>query len=263
MTHVVLAWIDPGQVSSRFAASLAYLLQYDAEHEGYLLGAGGTINLQTGPRIAEARCQVVDRFGDKQFAGADWLLMLDSDMVFDEDLLARLMAEADAQEVPILGGLCFAGGRSGTIYPTIYEEGVTDGHVWVTPVKEYPENTLIKCGGTGGACLLVHRQVFAAMQRPYPDGYGTLADGRRNPYPWFVEGLVGPNGEPYGEDIAFCRKARQLGIPVHVHTGVKLGHMKTFELTEDEWHKHRATKAMTNGARAERRRAARALAKTG
>jgi hypothetical protein len=263
MPNVVLSWIDPGTVPSRFAASLAYLLQHDAEHEGYLLGAGGTINLQSGPRIAEARCQVVDHFGKPEYAGADWLLMLDSDMTFEPDLLVRLLAVADPEEVPVLGGLCFAGGRSGRMYPTLYKEGVTDeGHIWVEPVDNYPPNALVKVGGTGGACLLIHRQVLAAMKRPYPDGFGTMADGRYNPYPWFVEGLVGPNGEPYGEDIAFCLKCRQLGIPVHVHTGIQLGHVKAFELNEDEWRRHTVEKATTNGAtRQQRRQAARQRAK--
>jgi hypothetical protein len=89
---------------------------------------------------------------------------------------------------------------------------------------------------TGGACILIHRQVFAAMRRPYPKGFGTLADGvTPNQYPWFSEGLVGPKGQPLGEDVAFCRKARLLGIPVHVHTGITTGHMKSFEITEDRY----------------------------
>jgi len=172
------------------------------------------------------------------------------------------MEIADPATVPILGGLCFAGGRSGRIYPTIFKEGVTEeGHIWTEPVDEYPEDALVKVGGTGAACLLMHRSALAAMKRPYPDGFGTLADGRRNPYPWFTEGLIGPNGEPYGEDIAFCRKARQLGIPVHVHTSIKLGHMKTFEINEEEYHRYLASKARSNGTRAERRRAQRAALK--
>ena len=257
MSHVVLAWIDPGTVSSRFASSLAYLLQHDAENHGYLLGAGGTINLQTGPRIAEARCQVVDHFGFDQYAFAEWLLMIDSDMVFPEDLLDRLMEVADPETCPVLGGLCFAGGRSGKMYPTIYKLDQSDGHPWVQPVEDYPENKLLKVGATGAACLLIHRQVLAAMKRPYPKGFGTLADGRYNPYPWFTEGLIGKDGEPYGEDIAFCLKAFHLGIPVHVHTGIQLGHVKSFILDEQEWRDHKAKKAMTVGTRVERRRAAR------
>lgn len=261
MTHVVLAWIDPGTVSSRFAASLAFLLQHDAEGPGYLCGAGGTINLQTGPRIAEARCQVVDHFGAPKYKDAEWLLMIDSDMVFEEDLLDRLLEVADPETCPILGGLCFAGGRSGRMYPTLYKLDQTDGHPWVQPVDDYPEDALVKVGATGAACLLVHRQVFAAMKRPWPKGFGTLSDGRTNPYPWFVEGLIGKDGEPYGEDIAFCLKAFQLGIPIHVHTGIKLGHQKSFVLDEEEWHRHKADKIKVEGTRAERRRQAREHAK--
>lgn len=262
MSHVVLAWMSAGSNVSRFTSSLFYLGQHDAETDGYLTGAGGTIHLETGPRVAEARSQIVDHFGEEKFAEADWLLMLDSDMTFDHDLLSNLMMVADPETIPILGGLCFAGGRSGKMYPTIYREGITDeGHIWVEPVDDYPENTLVKCGATGGACMLVHRSVFAAMKRPWPKGFGTLEDGRRNPYPWFVEGLIGPNGEPYGEDVAFCLKARQLQIPVHVHTGIKLGHMKSFELNVEEWKRYKGDKATTVGTRQQRRQAARQAAK--
>ena len=43
--------------------------------------------------------------------------------------------------------------------------------------------------------------------------------------PWFAEGTV-YKGMSFGEDTAFCIRAMSVGIPIHVHTGAKIGHVK-------------------------------------
>jgi hypothetical protein len=265
MTGVVVSYLFPLDVSGRFCDSLTRLIRHDAQGPGYVVNTfGGLIATQTGPRVAEARSQVCDQFLGN-YPGSDWLLMLDSDMTFDPDLVEQLVAHAHPERVPILGGLCFAGGRSHRMFPTIYREVESEDGVTVAPVMDYPRDRLLKVGATGGACLLIHRQVLVAMAHPYPKGFGTLADGRKNPYPWFVEGLTGARGEPLGEDVSFCRKARMLGIPTHVHTGIKLGHVKAFELDEAEFDRYVAEGGTFEGiptkTRAERRRAARELAR--
>lgn len=261
MTAVVIAWISPGQIDHQFMDSVIGLIHYDSGSNRYITRPeGGTISMISSPRIAEARSQVVERFATG-FPEADWLLMVDADMTFGHDLLERMLEHADPEKVPVLGGLCFGGGRGTKIFPTVYEEIEVDGKLTLSPTPDYPRDALVKVGGTGAACMLVHRQVFAAMARPWPKGFGTHQDGTPNPYPWFVEGLSGPDGAQYGEDIAFCKRARMLGIPIHVHTGIKLGHMKRYELTEavfDEWLAGQGKKPPVLSAgpnRAERRRA--------
>lgn len=232
-TSVVIGYLHTDEVAAEFCASLHGLLQHDARHHGYVSGpgaAGGIIDIRSGPRVAEGRTQMVEHFlTSPQYDAAEWLLMLDSDMAFDADLLDRLMTVASFPEVPIVGGLAIAGRHYGQQWPTIYEM-YEEGETWgVKPidVTRVPEDALVKCGGTGAACLLVHRQAYMGMAVRFHQ----LADGRLNPYPWFVEGLTDPNGAPLGEDIAFCRKATICGIPIHVHTGVLLGHMKSAPMT--------------------------------
>lgn len=261
---VVVAWISPGEVSSWFCYSLADMLRYDAQGPRHISGPdGGITALRSGPRVAEARNQVVDAFA-RLHPNAEWLLMVDSDMTFEPDFLEKMLAVADPKEVPILGALAFAqGDNDSPPYPTIYREiPAENGYVHVGPVREYPPDRLVKCGATGAAGLLIHRGVLAAMQQPWPKGFGTREDGTENPYPWFSEGLASPDGRQLGEDIAFCRRAVHMGIPIHVHTGIKMGHMKTFELDEAYYLDARARAAGKNGTtRAEARRAARELAK--
>lgn len=236
---VAVATLTARDVPLEFLQSWGDMLQHDASRGRHLCDGGGRILMSSGPRIAEARSQIVDVFfGDPVIKdSASWLLMIDSDMVFGPDLVERLLAIADAKERPIVGGLCFAGGRDHDPYPTIYKETLTAGSNGeefpaIEPIRDYPDDTLCKVGATGAACLMVHRQVFVAMSHPYPKGFGTMPDGRKNPYPWFAENHVAPNEEPIGEDIIFCRRAAQLGIPIHVHTGIKLGHVKSYVLDE-------------------------------
>jgi hypothetical protein len=114
----------------------------------------------------------------------------------------------------------------------------------------------------------VHRQVFAVMKKHF----GTLPDGSPNGSPWFAEGITGLKGEGWGEDTVFCLRANALGIPVHVHTGIKVGHVKEVIIDEVFYDNRREAVRQdklwkgvaSNGhtTRSERRRAARERQRT-
>jgi hypothetical protein len=206
---------------------------YDQAHQGYLDRAkgGGRISMQTSPRIAEARSQVVDSYL-KEFPDADWLWWTDTDATFEPDVLERLMGVASYPERPIVGALAFAGGRSSNMYPTLYGREDTDAGVVITrPEVDYPRDALIKVAGTGCHCVLVHKQVFRGLAKAFE----RLDNGQPNPYPWYAEGHVDAQGHPIGEDMIFCQRAAALGIDTWVHTGIKTGHVKQAILDESMW----------------------------
>jgi hypothetical protein len=270
---VCLAWIDGGTVSGWFMWSAMNMLTLDGRLSQHITGEkGDQIHIQSSPRIHEARNQVVDEFARLE-QQPEWLLMLDSDMTFEPDLLERMMRVADPVRVPILGGLCFGGGRVNDPFPTLYklleEEEGERSYYSLDKVHDYPRDALVSVGATGAACLLIHRQVFAVMKT----AYGSLPDGSPNPSPWFAEGITGLKGEGWGEDTVFCLRAQSLRIPVHVHTGIKLGHVKENIIDEAYYDRHREVRrqndlwatAVGNGStpklsRAERRRRAREAA---
>jgi hypothetical protein len=235
---VVFSTLSPGEVSAWFTESVAATLFHDGAKplgsRRIITPHGGTIFNVSGPRIAEARTQIVEQFlTAESFKGAGWLLMVDSDMVWRPEALDLLFESADAVERPIVGGLCFAGQSPATMYPTIYRFDRDDeGRITLDKEADYPRDQLVKVGATGGAFLLVHRTVFLRMSQPHPKGFGTMPDGALNSYPWFVEGHVDKHGRPFGEDIAFCMRANALGIPVHVDTRAKVSHHKSVFLDE-------------------------------
>lgn len=216
---VCLGWCDPGEVSGDFAASVLQTQMADER-------LGAFIRYEGGPRVAESRNTIVDRFlFSDATKGFDWLWMVDADMSWTPADFAQLLASADKDERPIVGGLCFAAGK-GDVYPTLYRLTADQE---VEPVRDYGPG-LNKVDATGAAFLLMHWSVLARMG----EAFAELPNGVQNPYRWFVEGMASKTGKPMGEDIAFAIKANSLDIPIYVDARVKVGHRKAKTYTESD-----------------------------
>jgi hypothetical protein len=183
-------------------------------------GAGG---------VPEGRNELVGEFLK---GPAQWLFMIDADMGFEPHTLEALLAFADKDDRPIIGGLAFAqregfpDGKNGfrcfprpTILDWIEHE---DGHHRFTGRAHYPVNTLVQCGATGGAIVLIHRRVLEEVQERYGDA-------------WFDQ-IPDPAGKgKMGEDISFFVRTQSLGIPLFVHTGIRTTHYKHLWLAEEDF----------------------------
>jgi hypothetical protein len=159
---------------------------------------------------------------------AEWLLMVDADMTFDEnavrDILAGVRNESGKVMTPVVGGLCFGGGH-GMIFPTMYrivEPESNHGNA-ISIVSDYADGELVEVDATGAAFLLIHRGVLEHLARVHEE-----------PLPWFAPGVY--KEMEYGEDWTFCMRVRKLGYPIFVNTSVKVGHMKEVELNEQMYH---------------------------
>jgi GT2 family glycosyltransferase len=188
--------------------------------------------MQSSPRIAEARTQIVNLFLNQAvFTDAEWLLTIDADMEWEPDAVEHLFKHADPVKAPIVGGLCFAGMSPDRCYPTLYKMEQDDDGIALSNIDFIPDAELIKVGATGAAFVLIHRKVLLSMAK----AYGTLPNGRPNPYPYYAEGHVDRNGRAMGEDIVFCIRAQALGFPVHVAPAAEVGHFKNITLTREVW----------------------------
>lgn len=213
---VVVGFLHPGMVSAYFTTSLVQMLLFD---QGTSRNIVGMLQEWSSANVSAARNEIVRRFLEHH-TQAEWLLFIDSDMQWDHDALDQMLAVADPQAAPIVGGLCFGAIRD-QLFPTIYVlTPTTDGGLTTTRVGDYPRDTLVPCDATGAAFLLIHRGVLDAMR-----------DRAFNPtFPWFQETELG--GLPAGEDLTFCLRARGMGVPIHVDTRVKVGHHKSTLYTE-------------------------------
>jgi hypothetical protein len=229
---VCVGYISPGAVDTQFCGSLVATLMHDAATDRHLIG-GGHINLESGPRIVEARTQVVDAFvRSPVLQHCNWLWLIDADMSWEAEALHQLVTVAHDTEADVVGGLCFAGGHSERMYPTIYR-ATTDAEGWsgVEPVTDYPRDAPITVAATGAAFLLVSRRLLLHMLAAFGKHPET---GALNAHPWFVEG-TNPAGHTFGEDVAFCQRARALGAKVVVDPRIKVDHYKRRPLNEALW----------------------------
>lgn len=231
---VVIGYCRPDHVDGCFGDWIWHVMFHDRDHDDRIRG---TIALASGPRIPAARHEIVTQFLEIQpqpgLPAPTWLAMFDTDMV-PPDNVVDLLCEAGERAIRelgdakvIIGGLCFAGGKS-TVYPTIYGFRHNEDGAWVADTfLEYPEDTLVQVGGTGAACTLIHRSVLE-----------TLRDLVPGPLPYYQDLVIG--GADWGEDLVFCLRANYLGAKVFVHTGIKLGHRKMVTLDEDKFREYKA-----------------------
>lgn len=226
---VAVAYAHPGEVDGSFHESMLRLIMADhTRAKPRILGGGGTIGMASGPRIAAARNEMVQRFLSMP-TEPEWLLMVDSDMVFAPSALDKLLEAADPKTAPIIGGLCFGGGRSGKVFPTLYRlrqtTGPNDSPIEI--IEDYPADTVCKVDATGAAFLLMHR-----------DALVKIGEAFKGEQPWFCESTV-YKGVTFGEDWAFCMRAKSLGYDIFVHTGVRIGHVKPHILDQDAFDAYR------------------------
>ncbi len=205
MPDAVIGYVHPGTLRAEFCASLLAVCMEGSTR------IRTVVALESGPNISRARNLIARNFLEDNLA--PWLFMCDTDMWFPAGTVDRLIAA----DKPVIGGLCWSL-EGGERYPTMYE--LTDpGEGQRAAFRRYqnwPEDTVMQVSATGAACLLIHRDALLEVEK----------SGKDPAAPWFRETAVGPMAL-MGEDMTFCLRCAAAGIPVHVHTGVKAGHLKT------------------------------------
>lgn len=223
---VVVGYLDPGQWSAVFGLSYNDLMMHDLLGNQRIVREGGTYlrSLCGAGGIPAARNKIAADFLFN--TDGEWLFFIDTDMGFAPDTVDRLVASADPVDRPIMGGLCFAlkrkkrgefGAEKFGIAPTVYDYVEIADEVGFRPVMDYPRDQVIRAGGTGAACLLIHRSVLESLHAQFGKA-------------WFdpIVHPTGDKGEPrtFSEDLSFCVRAAAAGFPLHVDTSVKTCHEK-------------------------------------
>lgn len=157
------------------------------------------VDFCAGSLIYDARNKLAFR---AMSAGAEKVLWLDSDMVFDENLLLNLLSD----EKDIVCGLYTK--RVPPFSPVIFDEkfnAITD--IQITPFE------VTYCGF---GAVLMNTDVLRAVS---DNGF-----------------LFSPEAG-MGEDLTFCRRARNLGYKIYCDPRIKLGHISYSVATIDAWQK--------------------------
>jgi len=136
-------------------------------------------------------------------AEADWVLWLDSDMVFSPDFLQRMLKACTENGIDFLTALCFR--RKPPYTPTLFDrlEKVDKGASY-TALMSVPDGRF-KVGGCGFAGVLLSTDVLLSVASKF----GRMFDP-----------IYG-----FGEDLAFCWRARQCGYDIWCDSDIEMGHV--------------------------------------
>lgn len=154
-------------------------------------------------------------------AKADFILFIDSDQVFEPDLVERLLATAEEYEADLVTAIIFK--RKFPTQPLISDDmywtqdretGQIDGgaHVY----EDYPKDQVFEIQGCGMGCCLIRMTALQACA----DAIGM------SPF----QPLPG-----LSEDYSFCVRMKQLGKKMVCDSRIKVGHVGTVIFDEAVW----------------------------
>jgi hypothetical protein len=207
--RVMVANLNPGLVTAEFAQGLA-LLSLENPH-GAIVGTLFT----RATRAAAGRNTAIRRFLED--GDAEWLLWIDSDMVFDAAAFKVIYDEAvNNPDVKISAGLCFMWDEgTHTILPNIFHR---KGNVYESD-RFYTPGERFWCDATGVAFVLIHKDVFEAVG-----------------YPWHQDWFEHPElGGELSHDISFFHEAGKHGFRVRYCADAKVGHVKSWQVHESSY----------------------------
>lgn len=137
-------------------------------------------------------------------AEADWVLWLDSDMVFAPNFLQRMLSVCTENDIDFLTALAFR--RKPPYTPCLFErlDKVEKGASY-TAILSVPEGRF-QVGGCGFAGVLMSTDVLISVSAKFK---GRMFDPM----------------EGFGEDVAFCWRARQCGYDIWCDSSIEMGHV--------------------------------------
>ena len=182
-------------------------------------GSMASLILPIGSRISfHTGCYVVDSCNRSVLGmntDEDWICFMGDDHVFPPTLVIKLLSLMYKDDLDVIVPVCFR--RSFPPQPVLYqfkdkgvvEKAIETGEKAWYPIdlNDYPEGGLIEVDAAGSAGMIVRQRVFKKM----------IDEGK---VPFFELGV----GQ-WGEDIYFCKKAKDLGFKVHADLDMSLGHI--------------------------------------
>ena len=196
------------QIPARFAQSLATLTKVGQ----------CAIAFQISSLIYHARNDLAKKAVKMD---VDYILWLDSDMVFEPDTLERLMKHMEQPGVDMVTGVYFR--RVPPFSPVLFdkldfEKGILKN---VSEFSELPKDGLFEVGGCGFGCVLMNMDVIYDVLGKHGNAFAPIGDN--------------------GEDVAFCYRARDCGYKIFCDPTIKLGHVGNYVITRDYWESYKGT----------------------
>ena len=145
----------------------------------------------------------------------EYLLMIDDDIVPPDNIMELVEHDKD-----VVAGLCYACNSYSGIFPVAYQKtdkGMFRGSYNLIGTGNDTENKgLLKVDLVGSGCIMIHRHVFARLDKPY--------------FKFIFNDDLTQIEE--SEDFDFCNRVIEAGMEVYVDTDRACGHLKAVDLKE-------------------------------
>lgn len=188
---------------TRFVASLVGMNKFDGrDHVEIMFSQNSLVYDSRNGIAAKAITQKFDR-----------VLWLDSDMVFEPDLMQRLAARLD-EGYDIVTGLYFT--RKLPVQPVVYKS-ITQEPPAAESYIDYPKNGFFEVAGCGFGGVMTTTQALYDVGHVYGNPFSPLPG--------------------IGEDFSFCLRATSLGKRIYCDASVKLKHCSNYEIGEADFEK--------------------------
>lgn len=133
---------------------------------------------------------------------ADYVLWLDSDMVFSSDVLQRLWKDRDKGD--IITGVYYR--RVEPYKPVLFSKlSIENDQCQWEDYNDFPEDRIFEVEGCGFGCVLTPTNVFVDVINRFGNMFSPIGG--------------------VGEDLSFCWRARQCGFKIVADPSIQLGHV--------------------------------------
>ena len=162
--------------------------------------------------IYDARNQLVNQAIEE---GHDRILWLDSDMIFDPDMMEKMSADLD-DGLDYVCGLFFK--RKPPFKPCIFKgagytsEGSAELKPFVEFYEDYPKEQIFEVAASGFGAVMMKTEIAKKVREKFGVPFAPL---------------IG-----FGEDLSFCLKMREFGYKLHCDSRIKVKHIAQVAIDE-------------------------------
>lgn len=196
-------------VQTEFCQSLANL-----QHVGSVQHSFITCSLIYKARTDLGRIAITE--------GADYVLWLDSDVIFPTGMMVDLMADMEGRDM--VTGVYHM--RRAPFQPVIWKTlrtGLTEEDRVDEIYTDYPSGGLFKVDGCGFGCVMMRTEVLKSVMDKYHELFAPLPG--------------------YGEDLSFCLRARGCGYTIWCDPKIQIGHKAASIVTSETYQAYRKAEA--------------------
>lgn len=132
----------------------------------------------------------------------DWILMLDTDIIFEPDVVAQMLHKMEKHDIDVLLGVY---PYKGTVHaPVLYGYNPETKNRFV--IGDWDKRfDVIECDGGGAGCLMIRKNVVKKIKETGESLFAIR--------------------EPFSEDNSFFLRLRDAGIKAYFSPNIKLEHL--------------------------------------